>query len=76
VNENSPQFPVEKPEVEKLIGLLLSGRSQFWKFTKATEMSIDIVTGDDNKHCGDVTSVIYFNEHVYSAGSDGKIKVC
>lgn len=39
-------------------------------------MSVDKVTGESSKHFGDVTSICYQNEHLFSAGSDGKIKVC
>lgn len=28
-----------------------------------------------DQHIGDVTSIVYFKNHVYTAGSDGKIKV-
>ena len=38
-------------------------------------MSVDKTTSDDVKHFGDVTSICYYNEHLFSAGSDGKIKV-
>jgi hypothetical protein len=29
----------------------------------------------EEKHSGDVTSIIYHNGHVYTAGGDGKLKV-
>lgn len=32
-------------------------------------------TSSDNQHEGDVTSVAFHKDHVYSAGADGKIKV-
>lgn len=38
-------------------------------------MSVVKVTCDDKKHIGDVTSIIYHNGHLFSAGSDAKIKV-
>lgn len=38
-------------------------------------MSVDKVTSDDKKHLGDVTSIIFHNRHLFSAGSDAKIKV-
>jgi hypothetical protein len=34
-----------------------------------------VVLTAEEKHCGDVTSIIYHNEHIFSAGSDGKLKV-
>lgn len=36
---------------------------------------VDKVTSDDNKHDGDVTSIVCYGNNLYSAGSDGKIKV-
>lgn len=38
-------------------------------------MSVDKVTSEDKKHFGDVTSIFFHSEHLFSAGSDGKIKV-
>lgn len=38
-------------------------------------MSVDKVTADDKKHEGDVTSIIFHGEILFSAGSDGKVKV-
>lgn len=38
-------------------------------------MSIVKATADDKKHEGDVTSISLHNGTLYSAGSDGKIKV-
>ncbi|CAG9798642.1 unnamed protein product [Chironomus riparius] len=37
-------------------------------------MSVDKTT-NDAKHFGDVTSMCYYNEHLFSAGSDAKIKI-
>lgn len=37
--------------------------------------SVDKVTADDKKHCGDVTSIAFHDGYLYSAGSDGKVKV-
>lgn len=28
-----------------------------------------------DQHLGDVTSIVYFKNHVYTAGADGRIKV-
>lgn len=28
------------------------------------------------KHFGDVTSIVHHKGHIFSAGSDGKLKVC
>lgn len=36
---------------------------------------IDKTTSDSDKHSGDVTSIIYQNGNLFSAGGDGKIKV-
>jgi hypothetical protein len=41
----------------------------------AKEMSIDKVTSDEHKHFGDVTSIALYRDHLFSAGSDAKIKV-
>jgi len=38
-------------------------------------MSVDKTSSDNSKHYGDVTSMCYYNEHLFSAGSDAKIKV-
>lgn len=38
-------------------------------------MSVDKVTSEDKKHLGDVTSIIFHNGHLFSSGSDAKIKV-
>lgn len=38
-------------------------------------MPVDKVTADSEKHSGDVTSIVCRNGIIYSAGSDGKIKV-
>lgn len=38
-------------------------------------MSIVKAAADDKKHNGDVTSIKLHDEKLYSAGSDGKIKV-
>jgi hypothetical protein len=37
--------------------------------------SIDKVTSDEAKHQGDVTSIALHDGLLYSAGSDGKVKV-
>lgn len=39
------------------------------------EAVVDKVTPSDRKHAGDVTSIILSGEVLFSAGSDGKIKV-
>lgn len=36
---------------------------------------IEKTTCDADKHSGDVTSIIYQNGNLFSAGGDGKIKV-
>lgn len=36
---------------------------------------IDKSTHDDKKHSGDVTSIVLHDGVLYSAGSDGKVKV-
>lgn len=38
------------------------------------KVSVDKTT-DDNKHSGDVTSIVLHDGFLYSSGSDGKIKV-
>ncbi|XP_070497009.1 uncharacterized protein [Chironomus tepperi] len=38
-------------------------------------MSVDKTTSDNSKHFGDVTSICYYNGHLFSAGSDAKIKI-
>jgi hypothetical protein len=36
---------------------------------------VEKVSSAEEKHMGDVTKLVYFNGHVYSAGGDGKVKV-
>ena len=36
---------------------------------------IEKITSGDEKHASDVTKIVYFKDHVYSAGGDGKVKV-
>ncbi|KAG5676869.1 hypothetical protein PVAND_006676 [Polypedilum vanderplanki] len=38
-------------------------------------MSIDKISSDEYKHLGDVTSIVFLNDHIISAGGDSKIKV-
>lgn len=31
---------------------------------------------DEHQHTGDVTALLFHNEHLFSGGADGTIKVC
>ncbi|XP_053680272.1 uncharacterized protein LOC128731192 [Anopheles nili] len=33
------------------------------------------VSGDSDKHSSDTTAILFFNDHVFSAGGDGKVKI-
>uniref|UniRef100_A0A182JQ69 Zinc finger ZPR1-type domain-containing protein n=1 Tax=Anopheles christyi TaxID=43041 RepID=A0A182JQ69_9DIPT len=37
--------------------------------------TVQNVTGDSDKHSSDTTAVQFYNDHVFSAGGDGKVKV-
>uniref|UniRef100_A0AAG5CS56 WD repeat-containing protein 55 homolog n=1 Tax=Anopheles atroparvus TaxID=41427 RepID=A0AAG5CS56_ANOAO len=37
--------------------------------------TVEKTSGDADKHSSDITSVLFHNDHVFSAGGDGKVKV-
>jgi hypothetical protein len=36
---------------------------------------IEKCSADKDKHSGDVNKVVFWNDYVFSAGADGKVKV-
>ncbi|XP_058130631.1 uncharacterized protein LOC131287543 [Anopheles ziemanni] len=37
--------------------------------------TVEKISSDSDKHSSDITAVLYHNDHVFSAGGDGKVKV-